>query len=310
MMSEAASLSLRARGIALVVVLWVVTLLGVMATSFAISMRTESTLAYQWTQSAQARALAEAGVHRGIMELLLPVQQQRWRTDGTVYEFSFGGGRVRVAIQDESGKVDLNEAQQDLLKKMLRSVAVEEDKQDALADAILDWRDGNNLRSLHGAEDDDYAAAGLDHGAKDGPFNCVEELQQVLGMTPALYKRLEPMITINSRQADVEFQIAPPEVLRAFPGLAPERAGGPPPSEGFGRRGGQGSPQAGPRLPRGSGVTYTVRAAARVTKNVVSQIAATIQLTDLPRRPFSVVSWQEGGRELFDKTPAPVEPRL
>jgi general secretion pathway protein K len=293
-----------------VIVLWVVTLLSVMATSFAVSMRTESTLAYQWTQSAQTRALAEAGVHRGIMELLLPVRQQRWRVDGTVYEFSYGGGQVRVAIQDESGKIDLNEAQRDVLDPMMRSVGVEDEKRDALVDAILDWRDEDNLRGLRGAEDDDYAAAGLDYGAKDGPFNCVEELQQVLGMTPALYKRLEPMITINSRQGNVELQVAPPEVLRAFPGSAPGGGGGPPPSDGFGRRDGPGSPQGGLLLPRGNGPAYTVRAAARVTKNVISQIAATIQLTDLPRRPFSVVSWQEGGKDLFDKPPAPLEPRL
>ena len=34
---------------------------------------------------------------------------------------------------------------------------------------------------LNGAEDADYEAEGLPYGAKDGPFQSVEELRQVLG---------------------------------------------------------------------------------------------------------------------------------
>ena len=291
----------RMRGVALVVVLWVIALLGVMATSFALSMRTESTLAHQSVQSAQSRALAEAGLYRAVMELMLPPRLQKWRVNGAIYEFSLGGGQVRVAIQAEEGRIDLNFADRNLLADLMRSVGVEEDKRDALADAILDWRDGNNLRSLHGAEDDDYKAAGLSYGAKDGPFNCVEELQQVLGMTPALYKRLEPALTVHSHEQAPQAQVAPPEVLRAIRGVAP----------GKGPGGGAIPGTQGPLSPR-AGVTYTVQAAAKVSGAVVSQLTATLRLTPQRReRPFSVLSWREGGRNLFEKRMGiPAEPTL
>jgi general secretion pathway protein K len=47
-----------------------------------------------------------------------------------------------------------------------------------LVDAILDWRDEDDLHLVNGAEDPDYKAAGLPYGAKDGPFDSLEELQQ------------------------------------------------------------------------------------------------------------------------------------
>ena len=57
----------------------------------------------------------------------------------------------------------------------------------ALVDAIVDFRDEDDLHCLQGAEDRDYADAGLPRGAKDAAFEAVEELQQVLGMTREIY---------------------------------------------------------------------------------------------------------------------------
>ena len=49
-----------------------------------------------------------------------------------------------------------------------------------------------------GFTDDEYEAAGRNYGAKDGPFDSVEELLQLLGMTPALYQRLAPALTVSA----------------------------------------------------------------------------------------------------------------
>jgi len=50
----------------------------------------------------------------------------------------------------------------------------------------------------------------------------MEELQLVLGMRPEIYRRLAPLITVYSRQAGVNPQVASREVLLAVPGLGPE----------------------------------------------------------------------------------------
>ena len=79
------------QGFALVIVLWVVALLSIVAASLAFSMRTETTLAHDLVAQAQARALAEAGVYRGILELTNPDRLRRWRGDGSRHRIRFGG---------------------------------------------------------------------------------------------------------------------------------------------------------------------------------------------------------------------------
>jgi type II secretory pathway component PulK len=52
----------RQRGLALVIVIWILTLLSLMAGSFALSMRRESSVAGALKNNAQAQALAETGL--------------------------------------------------------------------------------------------------------------------------------------------------------------------------------------------------------------------------------------------------------
>jgi general secretion pathway protein K len=89
-------------------------------------------------------------------------------------------------------------------------------------DAILDWRDEDDLRLLNGAEDPDYDAAGRPYGAKDGPFDSVEELQQVLGFDRVLYQALAPALTVSSGQASPGAEFAPPLVRAAVEGISLE----------------------------------------------------------------------------------------
>ena len=74
------------------------------------------------------------------------------------------------------------------------------------------------MRLLNGAEDEDYLAAGFLDGAKDGPLEAVEELQQVMGMTYELYQPGFPRkITIShSLDADSDIRI---NTLRRYWGL-------------------------------------------------------------------------------------------
>src|SRR5262249_38489738 len=64
----------------------------------------------------------------------------------------------------------------------------------------------------------DYRAAGLLDGAKDGRFDSIAELQQVLGMTPELYDKVAPTITIYSGGRSIDPSTAPPSALLAVPG--------------------------------------------------------------------------------------------
>ena len=292
------------QGLALVIVLWMVALLSIVAASLAFSMRTETTLAHDLVAQAQARALAEAGVYRGILELYNPDRLRRWRGDGSPHRIRFGGVPITVSLQDEAGKIDLNSAQRDLLGTLLRASGIDDERRDALLDAIEDWRDADSLRRLNGAEDQEYEAAGRTYGAKDATFNTVEELQQVLGVTPRLFKRLRPALTVHSHSAGIDVQLAPPAVLRAL--LLSDQDAESDLEEILARRGddaaepGKSPPDAltpviNPRFAASSnGVIYTVRAEARLPAQTRASVAATVKLARRSGRPYTVLAWQEG----------------
>ena len=211
------------RGIALVAVLWVVAILALVAAVFMREARTEIALTRNLAEEAKAEALAEAGVNRAILILLGLDETIPWRVDGGAFAFDYGGGTVRVSLQDEGGKIDLNRAGDAVLQGLFTSVGVGQDAAQHLVDAIADFRDADGLRHLNGAEDAEYARAGLPYDAKDAPFAATEELLQVFGMTPEIYAHVAPYVTVYSPRRDVNLGSAPAAVLKALPYLLPDR---------------------------------------------------------------------------------------
>ena len=142
-----------------------------------------------------------------------------WKRDGTPHDWNFDGIPVRVIVRDESAKIDINTASDPLLRSLLVSVGLRDDEATALLDAILDWRDADSLKRLNGAEEADYAAAGLPYKPANAPFQAIEELQLVLGMRPHIYRRIAPSITVFSRQPGLNAQVAGRDALLAIPGI-------------------------------------------------------------------------------------------
>ncbi len=212
----------RARGLALVLVLWVLALLGVLAMGFTAVSRTEVLLTRNMLDQARLRAAAEAGVALAVMGLTHPDPFQRWRADGTPFHGPFDGMDLRVAALDETGRIDLNEADEALLGAVLSQAGAPPEQQDALLSTILDFRDGDDLRRPQGAEDGDYRAMGLPYGAKDAPFEDMEELRLIPGMTPETYEHLQPLLTVHSGHGRVNPWRASREVLMALPGAGAE----------------------------------------------------------------------------------------
>ncbi len=205
-------------GIALVLVLWMTTLLTVIAASFVFGMRTNTILAQNMKTSARAEALADAGVQRAFLEMFKSfIDKKRWKGDGTEHQWEFVGGKVNVSLLDVSGKIDINNASDLLLKGLLKSAGMDDEKSAAMLDAIVDWRDPDDLKRLNGAEEAEYQDAGLKHKPANAPFETVEELQRVLGMTPALYASLADALTVDSHQAGINAVIASRQVLLALP---------------------------------------------------------------------------------------------
>jgi general secretion pathway protein K len=210
------------RGLALISVLWITGLLAVMAASFASSTRTEARLARNQEENAKAEALADAGVHRAVFGLLDLDPETAWRADRTVRAFALGEGEVRVQIEDEDGKIDLNGAPLELLAGLFLAVGLPEAEAQAMADRIGDFRDTDSEPEPLGAEDPAYLDAGLTRGAADRLFGSESALLHVLGMTRELYETVRPNVTVHSAADAVDPVRAPLPVLQALPEITPE----------------------------------------------------------------------------------------
>jgi general secretion pathway protein K len=185
-------------GIALIAVLCTLTLLSLIAISFSLETRSSARVARNAADNAAARAAADAGIQRVILDLVSVPDAKKFRTDGTVYTWRFANSTVHMSVRDEASKVDLNKAPEAALAALFTSVGVDPGKALSLADAIADFRDPDNFSRPRGAEEADYRAAGLAWGPKNAPFQGIDELQQVLGMTPEIYQRVAPNLTIYS----------------------------------------------------------------------------------------------------------------
>src|SRR5205085_10521411 len=136
---------------ALLSVLWGVALLAIIATSFLSTGHVSHRFARNTIEAARTDVLAEAAVSRAALALLDPRPARRWRVDGRLQDFSFDGARMHVGIQDELGRIDLNQADESLLLGLFASVGLETQTTRALVDKILDWRSANGTKHLNGA---------------------------------------------------------------------------------------------------------------------------------------------------------------
>ena len=88
------SLQKRQRGLALVMVLWLVMLLSIIASGHTYNVHIETRLAAAHVQKAKARASVEAGLSFAILQLLTTNTANAWPIDGTVGQFRFADTEV------------------------------------------------------------------------------------------------------------------------------------------------------------------------------------------------------------------------
>ncbi len=291
---------MKQRGVAFIVVLWLLALVTILLGSFAVLARSESLQARHLFDTTQARYAAEAGINRAVYALAAPDPLARWAPDGRSYSFEYAGADIEIQVIDESGKLDINAAEMTLLEAFFKGSGLEEAAAQALAAAIVDWRDPDDLISINGAEDAEYAEAGLLYGPKNALFDTLSELQQVLGMNHELYRRLAPSLTIHSGMSVPNAAFAPAEVLAAIPGIEPalvallveQRQSYDPALGGTAPT----LPDGSPLVAQGGSGTYTVRSRATLANGAWTELDTTVRLggAALSGLAYTVLRWQEG----------------
>jgi general secretion pathway protein K len=226
------------KGIALLVVLWVLAILMVMVLSFSVMTRADTFGLLSFKEGMENKFMAEAGIERAIMEIIFRsvnfnqavtlVGKEPWKTDGTSYSVDLGGGGYLVRIIDETGKISLNgmtDSSGIVLKNLLINQNVSPENADIIVDSILDWKDEDDLHRLNGAENDYYMSLPNPYQARNADFETLDELILVRGITPQILygdgktKGIIHFLSIQNKTPVINVSAAPREVLGALPGM-------------------------------------------------------------------------------------------
>ena len=201
------------QGLALLVVLWMISIMLMISASLLYSVKIESGITHHNRSRAIIHAHSDAALRYSIQQLLLEKSQRQIKTLYKPFTWQFIESQAEVKIVAENGLIDLNQAPRALLQKLLLQQGLTEVESSSLLDRIADFKDKDDLVRLNGAEDQDYIEAGFPAGAKDAPFERIEELQQVLGMSVVLYQKLKKYLTVNAKSKGINPMLAPRHVL-------------------------------------------------------------------------------------------------
>jgi general secretion pathway protein K len=281
-------------GFIVVAVLWILAALATLATTYGVYVNATAFAWADYDVRLQAQELARAGVELAVYRL---TENPQARPAQGSFAFRLGNAVVAVAFRSESGRIDLNFAPRQLLAGLFTVLGSEPEAAEEFADRIIAWR-----TPVSGAADSEaflYRTAGKTYGPRRGPFQHVNELGLVLGMTPDLVNRALPYLTIYSGQAEINVFNAAPEVLAALPGLTPGRI-----QILLAQR--DGAPQDIVNAQLGTAAQYvTVQSgkANRITVDVRldgnrrMRSEAVVLLLDDGADPFRVLSWRDDSGE-------------
>ncbi len=170
-----------------------IALVGTQVTSAG---RSEARLAANLRSGAVAEAAADGALYEAIYHMI-DASTANWAPGGPAHRVRLPHAVAEVTVADEDGKIDINMASLPLMTSLFRQLGADARAAQAVSAAIADWRSPSNRPLPQGAKAPQYRAAGLDYGPPNAPFRSIEELRFVLGMTPELFARVKPYLTIH-----------------------------------------------------------------------------------------------------------------
>jgi len=188
------------KGIALMMVLWVLVLLSIISLNYFSSNRwntagtrnlKEETLSYYMAMSGYQEAVNYLLSDKNPSLDFIDAEGNFWTdidNEPITGKRITDDGEIEIRITDENAKVNINYAPENRLRNLFRHAGIAEEAITELVDSIMDWKDPDSEHHLSGAEDDYYEDLENPYVAKNMIFDVPEELMLVKGMQPEYFK--------------------------------------------------------------------------------------------------------------------------
>jgi type II secretory pathway component PulK len=141
-----------------------------------------------------------------------------------------GPGEFSYRLADEEGRLNLNAAPPDRLRRLLQAIGLDRGERDVVVASLQDWKDPDELPHANGAESEDYyLKLPVPYRARNARMQDLAELLQIRGVTRELYVGRDPRpgladLTTVFGRAVVNVNTAPAPVLAALGLSDPEIA--------------------------------------------------------------------------------------
>jgi len=243
-------------GIILLVVLWSLVIIAIMALTLARGTQMELAMARNAIGKVQSHYIAWAGVMFAVEHIRKDTESDESKDFDTLYlcgisqdgisilqdrfkEIEVGNGTFSIRYNEYNSSVEKEElfyGLKDLerninlntlsiqtapiLSSLLALLGVDVKTADEIAYSVVDWTDANDIlsHSEYGAENDYYEEATPSYAVKNKPFDSLDELRLVRGVTDQIFEKMRVFVALFPRQGSfkVNFDTAPRIVLLAM----------------------------------------------------------------------------------------------
>lgn len=260
-------------GFVLISVIWIAGLLAVVATAFAITVRSHTLAGSNVIYNTRAESVADGMALVTALRLASPANVSELpKLNGEATHCQWSDDiAVAISIQDQGGLVDLNTASPDLLLALLQGMGADDVKSAEIVAALQDFRDPDSQSASGGIEPAMFP--GKAYGPKNAPLAIPEEIDQVPELDDALFHRLMPFVTVTSQQSGIDLSSAPRKLLDLL-GTRDSvvRFSSPSPAK-----------------------TFSIDVTAELKNGSRYRRQALVSLLRQPDRPFAILAWRRGG---------------
>jgi|GEM_PF-4866797 len=182
-------------GIVLVVVLVMLALLISLASNYMLTVSQNSESINTLNNRLQPEYSAYSGINYALFASNDKNQDSRLTTDGQLYHLSLADTEVFVTVAPESGHIDINRATFALMTQLFKYAGADAQTAAKLAANTEHWRQKKDVSVNQSVTDKDYESDDLPMPAHRR-FYALAELASVHGVTPAMYRKIRPLITL------------------------------------------------------------------------------------------------------------------
>jgi general secretion pathway protein K len=180
-------------GVALLLVLWVLALLGTLLAGLLGLVHLQNRQALWQRQHTQAVLAAEAGVGMAVLAQLDRHPQRRWIADGQAHALRFDQASLAVSLTSEAGKLDVNAAPVESFARLVLACGGSAEQSGQLSQALNQRRGGDRV-----------------------PLRMIEEVRELPAMDQRVYQCASMHLTLWSGLPAPDARLASPWLRQAL----------------------------------------------------------------------------------------------